>query len=157
MNKDPGQMKTLDITEEDILDALPALPTRAPLPQIKITDPATLGFPPMLAVEIAMQTAPVDQIFEGYGLNIVDFERLMGDPAFIQAIATAKEELKQEGMSFKIKAKLQAEELMKSPKKEDQMKGQEMMQAMSQIMEAMIKAIQQTGQSAKDAIQAAGH
>jgi len=51
----------------------------------------------------------------------------------------------------------QAEELMKSPKKEDQMKGQEMMQAMSQIMEAMIKAIQQTGQSAKDAIQAAGH
>ena len=51
----------------------------------------------------------------------------------------------------------QAEELMKSPKKEDQLKGQQMMQAMSQIMEAMIKAIQQTGQAAKDAIQAAGH
>ena len=51
----------------------------------------------------------------------------------------------------------QAEELLKSPKKEDQLKGQQMMQAMSQIMEALIKAIQQTGQAAKDAIQAAGH
>ena len=55
------------------------------------------------------------------------------------------------------KMESQAEELMKSPKKEDQLKGQQMMQAMSQIMEAMIKAIQQTGQAAKDAIQAAGH
>jgi hypothetical protein len=43
--------------------------------------------------------------------------------------------------------------LMKSPKKEDQIKGQMMMQAVNQIMEAIIKAIQARGEAAKHAIQ----
>ena len=48
----------------------------------------------------------------------------------------------------------QAEDLMKSPKKEDQIKGQQMMQAVGQIMEALIKAIQSMGDAAKHAIDA---
>ena len=47
-------------------------------------------------------------------------------------------------------------ELMKSPKKEDQIKGQMMMQAVNQIMEAIIKAIQARGDAAKHAIQGSG-
>jgi hypothetical protein len=47
----------------------------------------------------------------------------------------------------------EAMNLMKSPKKEDQIKGQQMMQAVSQIMEAIIKAIQARGDAAKHAIQ----
>jgi hypothetical protein len=47
----------------------------------------------------------------------------------------------------------EAMELMKSPKKEDQIKGQMMMQAVNQIMEAIIKAIQARGDAAKHAIQ----
>jgi hypothetical protein len=47
----------------------------------------------------------------------------------------------------------EAMELMKSPKKEDQIKGQQMMQAVTQIMEAIIKAIQSAGDEAKHAIQ----
>jgi hypothetical protein len=46
----------------------------------------------------------------------------------------------------------QAEQLLKSPKKEDQIKGQQMMQAVAQIMEALIKAIQAMGDAAKHAI-----
>ncbi|MCX6627853.1 MAG: hypothetical protein NTW28_09520 [Candidatus Solibacter sp.] len=48
----------------------------------------------------------------------------------------------------------QAQDLMKSPKKEDQLKGQQMMQAVTQIMEALIKAIQSMGDAAKHAIDA---
>jgi hypothetical protein len=48
----------------------------------------------------------------------------------------------------------QAEDLMKSPKQEDQIKGQQMMQAVTQIMEALIKAIQSMGDAAKHAIDA---
>lgn len=47
----------------------------------------------------------------------------------------------------------EAMQLMKSPKKEDQIKGQQMMQAVTQIMEAIIKAIQARGDAAKSAIQ----
>lgn len=47
----------------------------------------------------------------------------------------------------------EAMELMKSPKKEDQIKGQMMMQAVNQIMEAIIKAISARGDAAKSAIQ----
>ena len=60
-----------------------------------------------------MQTAPVAEIFEGYGLTIDDLERLGQDRTFIAAVQVAREQLQTEGMSFKIKAKLQAEELLK--------------------------------------------
>ena len=52
------------------------------------------------------------------------------------------------------KMESEAMQLMKSPKKEDQIKGQQMMQAVTQIMEAIIKAIQARGDAAKHAIQA---
>jgi hypothetical protein len=51
------------------------------------------------------------------------------------------------------KMESEAMQLMKSPKKEDQIKGQQMMQAVTQIMEAIIKAIQARGDAAKHAIQ----
>ena len=47
----------------------------------------------------------------------------------------------------------EATELMKSPNKADQLKGQQMMAAMQQIMEAIIKAIQTTASAAQHAIQ----
>ena len=115
-------MSDLKLTDEDLLDALPPLPpapvsnptgSRHPSIRALAVDPAALGFPPMLAVEVAMQTAPIEEIFQGYGLTISDYEALIQDPIFLRAIKTAKEQLQEEGMSFKIKAKLQAEELLK--------------------------------------------
>jgi hypothetical protein len=47
----------------------------------------------------------------------------------------------------------QAMELMKSPNKEDQLKGQQMLQMVNQIFEAISKAIQQAGDRAKSAIE----
>lgn len=47
----------------------------------------------------------------------------------------------------------EAMRLLKSPKKEDQIKGQQMMQAMQSIMEAVMKAISARGEAMKTAIQ----
>lgn len=47
----------------------------------------------------------------------------------------------------------EAMRLLKSPKKEDQIKGQQMMQAMTTIMEAVMKAISARGEAMKTAIQ----
>lgn len=80
---------------------------------IKPDDPAYLGFPPLLPLELAMQTAPVKDICEAYDITKDQLLELIENPLFAQAYTVAKESLKQDGMSFKMKARMQAEELLK--------------------------------------------
>lgn len=80
-----------------------------PLP----SDPATLGWPPTLAIEIALKTHPVHEVCEMYGIDRVEWQMIRADPRFIQELTRATAMLREEGMSFKIKAKLQAEEMLK--------------------------------------------
>lgn len=76
-------------------------------------DPAELGFPPMLPFELAMRVAPVPEICAAYGIDKAGLCKLIEDPLFVQAYNTAREMLQKDGMSFRIKARMQAEELLK--------------------------------------------
>ena len=80
---------------------------------VKPFDPADLGFPPMLPVELAMRVAPVPEICAAYGITKEDLIKLVADPLFVQAYQGAREMLQKDGMSFRIKARMQAEELLK--------------------------------------------
>jgi hypothetical protein len=75
-------------------------------------DPSTLGWPPMLPVELAMHIDTAPAICEAYGIDRERFIELTNDPLFVAAYNTAKDELRKDGMSFRIKAKLQAEALL---------------------------------------------
>lgn len=77
------------------------------------TDPAMLGWPPTLPIEIALKTAPLHEIKAEYGYSDAEWDSLRHNPAFVRDLAQALETVKQDGMSFKLKAKLQAEELLK--------------------------------------------
>jgi len=77
-------------------------------------DPAQLGYPPTLPVEVALKTAPLDVIRQEYGYSIEEWHELKHDPAFLTDLAAACEMVRKDGMSFKLKAKLQAEELLKT-------------------------------------------
>ena len=77
-------------------------------------DPASLGFPPTMAVEVAMRTAPIKEICEAYGITRPEWDSLRTFPAFVQAVKAALEMLKIDGMGFKMRARLQAEELLKT-------------------------------------------
>jgi hypothetical protein len=77
-------------------------------------DPASLGWPPTLPVEIALKTAPMSEIRDAYGYSLEEWARLKDNPDFLADLAAAVQMVKQEGMSFKLKAKLQAEELLKT-------------------------------------------
>lgn len=83
------------------------------LVNIRPDDPAMLGFPPMLPIELALRAAPVREICAAYQIDKDEFTRLAEDPVFIRAYAAAKEELQKDGVSFRMKAKVQAEELLK--------------------------------------------
>jgi hypothetical protein len=80
---------------------------------VRPEDPSELGFPPMLPIELAMKSAPVREICEAYGITKDELSRLTEDPIFVQAFRNAKEMLQKDGMSFRLKARMQAEELLK--------------------------------------------
>lgn len=77
-------------------------------------NPAELGYPATLPIEVALRTAPIQRICEAYGLSKEDWDTLRHHPQFVKDVAAAHEELKKDGMSFKMKARLQSEELLKT-------------------------------------------
>lgn len=96
-----------DLELEDLRD-LQDEPARAP------RDPAALGYPPMLPVELALREKPVQAIVTAYGIDLPRWRELCADEVFKADLEARVIELKQDGMSFKLKARLQAEELLKT-------------------------------------------
>jgi hypothetical protein len=80
-----------------------------------VADPAaTLGWPSSLPLELALRQKPAREICTDYGIDRHQYERLRADPHFQQAVRQAVEMLQQEGMAFKLKARAQAEEMLKT-------------------------------------------
>lgn len=76
-------------------------------------DPTELVWPPTLPIELALKTAsPADLRIE-YGYDVDEWDDLKRNPVFLKELAGACELVRQEGMSFKLKAKLIAEENLK--------------------------------------------
>lgn len=81
---------------------------------IRPDDPSELGFPPTLPLEVAMKQAPIKSICEAYGITREAWREIAVDPTFVATVQMWREELQKDGVSFKIKARLQAEELLKT-------------------------------------------
>jgi hypothetical protein len=77
-------------------------------------DPASLGWPPSLPFDLALAQQPIREICATYGIDRFEYDRLKADPAFRRAVAEATETLKEDGASFKLKARAQSEELLKT-------------------------------------------
>lgn len=76
-------------------------------------DPTSLVWPPTLPVELALKTASPDVIRQEYGYTPEEWALLPQNPVFLKDLAAACELMRQEGMSFKMKAKLIAEDNLK--------------------------------------------
>ena len=77
-------------------------------------DPAIGAYPPTLPVEIVLQTASLQEICQSYGITKLEWDELRVREDFRADVARYKELVKTEGMSFKLKAMLQSEELLKT-------------------------------------------
>ena len=78
-------------------------------------NPAEIGaYPPTLPVEIALRVAPLKDICEAYGISYEQWQDLRYDPVFQRDLAAAVELVRKDGMSVKLKAGLQAEEMLKT-------------------------------------------
>ncbi len=107
----PVALNDLDGAFQDLPDP-PVERHTAPVAQV-YHDPAGLGFPPSLPIELAIRSRPVREVCESFGIDRAEFERLCGDPVFMRAVAEAAEAVKTDGFTFRMKAQLQSEELLK--------------------------------------------
>jgi hypothetical protein len=77
-------------------------------------DPTSLVWPPTLPIELALKTASPSELQVEYGYSDEDWDALPRNPFFMKDLMGACELVRQEGMSFKLKAKLIAEENLKT-------------------------------------------
>lgn len=77
-------------------------------------DPATLAYPPTFPLEIALKTAPLPDICRAYGIDRATWDHLKTSARFLADLRAAQALVAEEGMSFRVKARLQAEELLKT-------------------------------------------
>ena len=95
-----------DFDLRDEVDGLPAVQRRG--------DPAALGWPPTLPLEVALREHSVPKICESYGIDAEKWDRLRLDKTFQAAVVKYAEMLKTEGMGFRLKAQLQSETLLQT-------------------------------------------
>lgn len=78
------------------------------------SDPAELGWPASLPLELALAQASVREICEAHGVSRATYQALKLDAHFQAAVSAAIQAIGKEGVSFRIKAQAQAEELLKT-------------------------------------------
>lgn len=71
-------------------------------------------FPVTLPMELALGVDSVKNICTSYGIDKEEWDLLREDPLFTKAVEAAVRSLEKEGMSFRTKARIQAEELLKT-------------------------------------------
>lgn len=81
-------------------------------PLNKPADPSELGFPPTLPLELALKEKTPQQLCEAYKVSHEDWDKLRKNPSFVSTVASYVEELKKDGMGFRLKARMQAELLL---------------------------------------------
>lgn len=92
----------------DTTTGLPAEKQLSPMPD----DPAKTIYPEGLALELVLEVATPAEILDSYGLTNETFIRIAKNPTFIKEYKLLKQQAKQEGWSFKMRAQAQAEGLL---------------------------------------------
>jgi hypothetical protein len=80
--------------------------------QARDRNPAALSWPPTLPIELALKMSTPVELKAHYEFTDDEWDNLRANPVFIAELAAACELVKQDGMSFRLKARMQAEELL---------------------------------------------
>lgn len=75
-------------------------------------DPAKVAWPAALVLELALRHHSPCELKEYYGYTDEEWDALRCNPTFLKELGDACEQVKQDGASFKIKARFQAEEYL---------------------------------------------
>lgn len=95
------------------LATLPSLASHVMPIASLIQRPMDLGWPPMFPFELALGNATPQAVCAEYGIDSKTFSQWRKNPAFKKAVTQAEEMLKEDGLGFKTRARLQAGEVLK--------------------------------------------
>ena len=82
------------------------------MPGYRPTSAAQMTFDPRIAYEIALGIDKPTAVFAKYGIDEARAVAIIGNPAFVTTLKKYQEEVMASGVSFKLKAKIQAEDLL---------------------------------------------
>jgi len=71
-------------------------------------------YPPNLALELVLKSAPPEEILDAYGISVQQFVEISKNPAFAAEYKELAEKAKEEGFSYRIKARAQSEAYLKT-------------------------------------------
>lgn len=77
-------------------------------------DPSQIAWASTLPIELALKTATPQELKAHYGYDDDEWAALRDNPVFITELTAACDLVKQEGMTFRLKARLQAEALLET-------------------------------------------
>jgi hypothetical protein len=77
-------------------------------------DPSKIAWSTTLPIELALKTATPQELRVHYGYSEEEWDALRENPVFMSELVSACELVKVEGMSFKLKARLQSEALLET-------------------------------------------
>ncbi len=75
--------------------------------------PTEASFDPRLAYEVALGYAPPEDIFPRYGMSEDDWHKVAIQPSFKNAVLKHQQDILENGVTFRAKAKVQAEAYLK--------------------------------------------
>jgi hypothetical protein len=76
------------------------------------TSAVDMTFDPRLAYELALGVSSPSEVFSKYEFDTEAATRMISNPAFIATVKKYKDEIQEGGVSFKLKARIQAEDLL---------------------------------------------
>lgn len=92
---------------------LPAVPERATVERNRLTEIAKRnGWPTRLPFDLAMQVETPEETFASYDITPEQGAVLLRNETFVRLVKAFRAVIVEEGLSFKVKARLQAEELL---------------------------------------------
>jgi hypothetical protein len=105
----------MDINTGDIFGDLPDEQEKA-LEEVVVTREMTgqLSFDPKFAFEVALKYHPLKVIMQQYGVDKHTMRRLAQHPPFIMALKNFKREIAEQGVTFRMKAKMMSEDLLET-------------------------------------------
>lgn len=71
-----------------------------------------IDFPPRLAYEVALQVQSLPQLSERYDISIPDLKELMTAPHFKGYVAAFRNDIKEHGLGFRMRARAAAEDAL---------------------------------------------
>lgn len=105
-------VSALSKIDDELADLVAPEPQPLLMSPTGTSDPSLIGYPPTFAIEVALGAKNIKELCIAYGITRERWSELRQDQLFLDDLNARLIELRTDGVSFRMKARLQAEEML---------------------------------------------